>query len=73
MLSKFAPRAFAAPVRYTAPVRATAISPVVRRSVTTDAASSHAEKSDVPAVRVAMYPQVVRGRALTGSKRKGEN
>lgn len=50
MLSKFAPRAFAAPVRYNAPVRA-AFSPAVRRSVTTDAASSHAEKADVPAVR----------------------
>jgi len=68
MLSKFAPRAFAAPVRYTASVRATAFSPVVRRSVTTDAASSHAEKSDVPAVRVAIYPQIVRGRALVACK-----
>ena len=50
MLSRFAPRAFVAPVRYNVPVRATAFSPVVRRSVTTDAASSHAEKSEVPSV-----------------------
>jgi hypothetical protein len=50
MLSRFAPRAFVAPVRYNAPVRATAFSPLVRRTVTTDAASSHAEKSDVPSV-----------------------
>lgn len=50
MLSKFAPRAFAAPVRY-APVRPAFSPAVVRRSVTTDAASSHAERSDVPSVR----------------------
>ncbi|KAK5114771.1 alpha subunit of pyruvate dehydrogenase [Meristemomyces frigidus] len=49
MLSKFAPRTFAAPVRYNAPVRAAFSPAVVRRSVTTDAASSHAEKADVPA------------------------
>ncbi|KAK5118313.1 alpha subunit of pyruvate dehydrogenase [Meristemomyces frigidus] len=52
MLSKIAPRAFTAPVRYSAyasPVRA-AFSPAVvsRRTVTTDAASTHAEKSDIP-------------------------
>ena len=54
MLSRFAPRAFtAAPVRYNA---ARFASPVMaqrvqsRRSVTTDAASSHVEKSEVPAV-----------------------
>ncbi|KAH9827700.1 Pyruvate dehydrogenase E1 component subunit alpha, mitochondrial [Teratosphaeria destructans] len=49
MLSRFAPRAFTAPVRYNASVRAVVSPAVVRRSVTTDAASSHAEKSDVPA------------------------
>ncbi|WPH02978.1 Pyruvate dehydrogenase E1 component subunit alpha, mitochondrial [Acrodontium crateriforme] len=53
MLSRFAPRAFtAAPsalARRNGPVRAAALTPAVRRSVTTDAASSHAEKSDVPA------------------------
>ena len=51
MLSKFAaPRAFTAPARYNAPIRA-AFNPVVaRRSVTLDAASSHAEKDDVPDV-----------------------
>ncbi|KAK5137935.1 alpha subunit of pyruvate dehydrogenase [Meristemomyces frigidus] len=48
MLSRFAPRAFAAPARYNAPVRAAFTPAVVRRSVTTDAASSHAEKDDVP-------------------------
>ncbi|TKA73350.1 Pyruvate dehydrogenase E1 component subunit alpha, mitochondrial [Friedmanniomyces simplex] len=51
MLSKFAPRAFTVPVRYNAgaPLRA-AFRPAVvaRRTVTTDAASSHAEKADVP-------------------------
>jgi len=52
MLSRFAPRAFtAAPLRCPAPVRAALRPAVVRRSVTTDAASSHAEKDDVPAVR----------------------
>ncbi|EMC99387.1 hypothetical protein BAUCODRAFT_31706 [Baudoinia panamericana UAMH 10762] len=56
MLSKFVPRAFAAPARFNAAATATpfkaAVSPAVavaRRSVTTDAASSHAEKADVPA------------------------
>ncbi|KAK0278967.1 alpha subunit of pyruvate dehydrogenase [Friedmanniomyces endolithicus] len=51
MLAKFAPRAFSAPVRYNAgaPLRA-AFRPAVvaRRTVTTDAASSHADKEDVP-------------------------
>ena len=50
MLSRFAPRAFVAPVRYNAPVRAAFSPAIVRRGVTTDAASSHAEKSDVPSV-----------------------
>jgi len=44
MLSKFAPRAFAAPTRFNAVRRMPAL-----RTVTTDAASSHAEKDDVPA------------------------
>ena len=57
MLSRFAPRAFVAPVRYNVPVRSTAFSPVVRRSVTTDAASSHAEKSEVPSVCISIYLQ----------------
>ncbi|KAI7098981.1 Pyruvate dehydrogenase E1 component subunit alpha [Hortaea werneckii] len=47
MLSRFAPRALAAPTRY-APARKAFSPAVVRRSVTTDAASSHAEKSEVP-------------------------
>ena len=51
MLSRFAPRAWTAPVRSSvaAPAR---FAPVVRsvRTVTTDAASSHAEKDDVPTV-----------------------
>ena len=42
MLSRFAPRAAAAPraLRFAAPV--------ARRNVTTDAASAHVEKSEVP-------------------------
>ena len=51
MLSRFAPRALAAPTRY-APARKAFSPAVVRRSVTTDAASSHAEKSDVPSVKM---------------------
>ncbi|KAK4623646.1 Pyruvate dehydrogenase E1 component subunit alpha, mitochondrial [Fulvia fulva] len=43
MLSRFAPRAFAAPIRH----NAARLTPAVR-TVTTDAASSHVEKSDVP-------------------------
>ncbi|KAF2159714.1 hypothetical protein M409DRAFT_60634 [Zasmidium cellare ATCC 36951] len=43
MLSRFAPRAFAAPVRS----NAARFTPALR-TVTTDAASSHVEKSDVP-------------------------
>ncbi|EME45319.1 hypothetical protein DOTSEDRAFT_71147 [Dothistroma septosporum NZE10] len=43
MLSRLAPRAFAAPVRH----NAARLTPAAR-SVTTDAASSHVEKSDVP-------------------------
>lgn len=46
MLSRFAPRAFAAPVRS----NAARFTPALR-TVTTDAASSHVEKSDVPEVR----------------------
>ncbi|KAK3676178.1 alpha subunit of pyruvate dehydrogenase [Recurvomyces mirabilis] len=48
MLSRFAPRAFLAPVRCNAPLRAAFSPAVVRRTVTTDAASTHAEKSDIP-------------------------
>lgn len=44
MLSRFAPRAFAAPVRY----NAARFTPTLR-TVTTDAASTHAEKSEIPA------------------------
>jgi len=44
MLSRFAPRAAAAP-------RALRFAPVARRNVTTDAASAHVEKSEVPSVR----------------------
>jgi len=54
MISKFAPRAFAAPIRYNAarfnsPVMAQRVQQS-RRNVTTDAASSHVEKSEVPTV-----------------------
>lgn len=50
MLSRFAAHAVkAAPLRSQAPLRAAIRPAVVRRSVTTDAASSHAEKDDVPA------------------------
>lgn len=45
MISRFARRAFAAPVR----LNATRVTPALR-TVTTDAASSHVEKSDVPSV-----------------------
>jgi pyruvate dehydrogenase E1 component alpha subunit len=45
MLSRFAPRALAAPVR----LNAARFTPAVR-TVTTDAASSHVEKSEVPEV-----------------------
>ena len=44
MLSRFAPRAAAAP-------RALRFAPVARRNVTTDAASAHVDKSEVPTVR----------------------
>lgn len=44
MLSRFAPRAAAAP-------RALRFAPVARRNVTTDAASAHVDKSEVPSVR----------------------
>jgi hypothetical protein len=44
MLSRFAPRAAAAP-------RALRFAPVARRNVTTDAASAHVDKSQVPTVR----------------------
>lgn len=43
MLSRFAPRAAAAP-------KALRFAPVARRNVTTDAASSHVDKSEVPSV-----------------------
>ncbi|KAK3700571.1 alpha subunit of pyruvate dehydrogenase [Vermiconidia calcicola] len=46
MLSRFAPRAFAAPIRRNVPVRA-AFSPIARRAVTTDAASTSLD-NDVP-------------------------
>jgi hypothetical protein len=45
MLSRFAPRAAAAP-------RALRFAPVARRNVTTDAASAHVDKSEVPTVRL---------------------
>lgn len=45
MLSRFAPRAFTAPIRS----NAARLTPALR-TVTTDAASSHVEKSDVPEV-----------------------
>lgn len=50
MLSKFAPRAFTAPVRTAAPLRAAFSPAVARRTVTTDAASSSVDKSQVPDV-----------------------
>lgn len=43
MLSRFAPRAAAAP-------KALRLAPVARRNVTTDAASSHVDKNEVPSV-----------------------
>ncbi|TIA02460.1 pyruvate dehydrogenase E1, alpha subunit [Aureobasidium pullulans] len=47
MLSRFAPRSFTSSVRRAAfqPIR---VAPQVLRTVTTDAASAHAEKADVP-------------------------
>ncbi|KAK3067385.1 alpha subunit of pyruvate dehydrogenase, partial [Teratosphaeriaceae sp. CCFEE 6253] len=50
MLTRFAPRAFTAPIRHNAitPIRAAFSPSLARRTVTTDAASSHADKSDVP-------------------------
>ncbi|GAB7360225.1 hypothetical protein MBLNU230_g7985t1 [Neophaeotheca triangularis] len=53
MLSRFAPRAFAAPIRssFAPATRVARQTPALRattRTVTTDAASSHAEKSEVP-------------------------
>jgi len=66
MLAKFAPRAFSAPVRYNAgaPLRA-AFRPAVvaRRTVTTDAASSHADKEDVPDV-CGSHPQPITAQVL---------
>lgn len=57
MLSRFAAHAVkAAPLRSQAPLRAAIRPAVVRRSVTTDAASSHAEKDDVPAVCLSKLP-----------------
>lgn len=52
MLSRFAPRAFtaAAPIRYNAARFASPVMAQSKRTVTTDAASSHVEKSEVPKV-----------------------
>jgi hypothetical protein len=49
MLSRFAPRSLTSSVRRAAfqPIR---VAPQVLRTVTTDAASAHAEKDDVPSV-----------------------
>ena len=53
MLSKFAPRAaFAAPLRSAYTPITTTRAAFARRTVTTDAASSHADKSDVPSVHI---------------------
>jgi pyruvate dehydrogenase E1 component alpha subunit len=59
MLSRFAPRALAAPVR----LNAARFTPALR-TVTTDAASSHAEKSDIPEVRMAIEEMGIVERTL---------
>ncbi|KAK4934208.1 hypothetical protein LTR28_010803, partial [Elasticomyces elasticus] len=50
MLSRFAPRSAAPPLRRCAaqPLRSSTIVPLARRAVTTDAASAHADKESVP-------------------------
>ncbi|KAK4973236.1 hypothetical protein LTR28_011698, partial [Elasticomyces elasticus] len=50
MLSRFAPRSAASPLRRCAaqPLRSSTIVTLARRAVTTDAASAHADKESVP-------------------------